>query len=58
MGGDTLRFSFRALGRSLSGSATVTDTEIVIDMGLPLAARPFEGRVKSRILDALTELFG
>lgn len=55
--GDTLRFSFRALGRSLRGSAAVTDTEIVVDMGLPLVARPFEGRVKSHILEVLREVF-
>jgi hypothetical protein len=56
--GDTLRFSFRALGRSMNGTAKVTDDVVVVEMGLPLMARPFEGKVKSRILEALEDMLG
>jgi hypothetical protein len=56
--GDTLSFSFSAMGRSLAGTAVVTDTEIVVDVGVPLMFRAFEGKAKSRILDALDKAFG
>ena len=56
--GDTLRFSFRALGRVVRGTADVTDTEVIVDVGLPLLMRPLEGRVKSRLLDELRSLLG
>ena len=56
--GDTLRFSFRALGRTVMGTASVTDAEVIVDVGLPLLLRPFEGRAKSRLVDELRSLLG
>ena len=55
--GDRLNFSFVAVGKFIKGNAQVTDSEISIDIGLPFMFRPFEGKVKSRILQALDEMF-
>ena len=51
--GDTMHFSFRALGRKNEGTAVVSAAEVVFDIGLPLMARPFEGQIKTRITQAL-----
>jgi putative polyhydroxyalkanoate system protein len=55
--GDRLNFSFAAVGKTIKGNAQITDTEVVIDIGLPFMFRSFEGKVKSRILQALDEMF-
>ena len=34
----------------------VTDEAVVIDMGLPLLARQFEGRIRTRIIETLDGL--
>ena len=54
--GDVMRFSFWAMGRPLSGTAMVTDEAVVIDMGLPLLVRQFEGRIRTRIIETLDGL--
>ena len=53
--GDTLRFSLRALGFPVAGTVDVTDTEVIVDVGLPRILRPLEGRVKSRVLGELRD---
>ena len=53
--GNTARFSFRAMGRKIEGTAVVSATDVVFDIGLPLMARPFEGQIKSRIIQALDD---
>jgi hypothetical protein len=55
--GDRLSFSFAAVGKTIKGNAQITDTEIVIDIGLPFMFRPFESKVKSRILGSLDGMF-
>ena len=55
--GDTLHFSAKAMGVRVSGTATVTETEVVVDAKLPLLAKPFEGRVRQRIEQELRNLF-
>ena len=56
--GDTMHFSFRALGRRIEGTGVVSAGEVVFDIGLPLMARPFEGQIRSRIIQALDDLLG
>ena len=36
-------------GVSISGSAMVTDTEVVLDVSLPRLARMFEGRIQKQV---------
>ena len=55
--GDRLEFSFAVLSKTIKGIADVTDTEIIVDAGMPLMFRPFEGKVKTRILGTLDEMF-
>jgi hypothetical protein len=55
--GDKLGFSFAVMSKTIKGSADVTETEIIVDAGIPMMFRPFEGKVKSRILGALNEMF-
>ena len=54
---DRLNFSIAAMGKTIKGNAQITDTEVQVDVGLPFMFRPFEGKVKSRMLQALDELF-
>lgn len=55
--GDKLDFSFAVMSKTIKGTADVTDTEIIVDAGIPLMFRPVEGKVKSRILSTLNEMF-
>ena len=54
---DILNFSFAIMSKTIKGTAGVTDTEIIVDAGMPLMFRPFEGKVKTRILSTLNEMF-
>jgi hypothetical protein len=56
--GDKVDFSLRMIGSAIRGSAEITDTEVIIDVGLPLMLRPFEEKAKSRILRLLGETVG
>ncbi|MDA1035321.1 MAG: polyhydroxyalkanoic acid system family protein [Chloroflexi bacterium] len=56
--GDKVVFSLRAMGSNIKGSVEVTDTEVIVDVGLPLMFRAFEGKAKSRILRLLGETVG
>jgi hypothetical protein len=53
---DKLNFSFAVMSKTIKGTADVTDTEIIVDAGMPLMFRPFEGKVKTRILSTLNEM--
>ncbi len=56
---DEMDFSFRARGLSVKGTVAVSDSEVILDLRLPMAARMFEGRIRPEIereLDRL--LFG
>ena len=45
--GDTMAFSFTAMGFAIKGTLEVSDTTVVVDVKLPLAARLFEGKLRS-----------
>ena len=47
--GDVMDFSFQARGFNISGTLEVADTELTLDMGIPLLARPFQGRIEAEI---------
>ena len=54
--GETMRYSFRAAGRNISGTLTMNESEVVLEMELPFMARPFEGSIKRRIIAGLDGL--
>ena len=47
--GDVLSFSFRARGFDIKGTLEITDTDAVLDVTLPFAARLFEGSIRSSV---------
>ena len=53
---DTLHFSAEAIGMALAGTAEVTDSELILEVKLPLLARPFEEPAKRRIIGHLDSL--
>ena len=54
--GDDLGFSFRASGFSVRGTVSVSDTDLLLDLRLPLAARLFEGKIRSAVEDEVDRL--
>ena len=42
-------YSFQARGFNISGTLEVADTELILDMGIPFLARPFQGRIEAEI---------
>ncbi|MBM3941289.1 MAG: hypothetical protein FJ318_10540 [SAR202 cluster bacterium] len=56
--GDTLRGAFHARGINVSGTVTVTDTALDIELRLPMALRPFEGEARRRLTGGLDDIFG
>ena len=54
--GDDLGFSFQASGFNVSGTVSVSDTDLLLDLRLPLAARLFEGKIRSAVEDELDRL--
>ena len=55
--GDTLSFKGKARGMSAGGTLEVTDAAVVIDVKLPLLARPFESRIRQTVERELESLF-
>lgn len=55
---DSLEFSFRARGMKLSGNMTVTSTAVIVEVGLPLLARVFEGELQRRLKEGLDKVLG
>ena len=55
--GNTLVFSFRARGFSVSGQATAYDNLITIEAKLPLAAGMFKGKIRKNFSQKAKELF-
>ena len=47
--GDTLRFSFRAVGMRFRGKLIVSDSALTVDVGFPLLARPFQGQAEAEV---------
>ena len=56
--GNVLSMSFAARGQKIAGTLTVEDEWLLLDAKLPLAARLFEGRIKSGIQETLDSVFG
>ena len=56
--GDVMHFGIQARGLSITGSAEVNDTEVSIELALPMIARVFEGRIRSGIERRLDQTFG
>ena len=54
--GDDLGFSFRAGGFNLRGTVSVSDTDLLVDLRLPMAARLFEGKIRSAVENELDRL--
>ncbi len=55
--GNFMNFSFRARGWSIKGKIQVTESEVLIDVNLPILARPFEGRIRSATERKLMQIF-
>ena len=55
--GNTLIFSFRAMGFSVSGQATAYDNLITIKAKLPFAAGMFKGKIRDKLNKKAEELF-
>lgn len=55
--GDTMSFSLKAKGFNIKGKLDITDSDVLIDVGVPLAARPFQGRIQKSIQHKLEEYF-
>ncbi len=55
--GNSMNFSFRARGWSIKGRINVTESDVSIEVNLPLFARPFEGRIRSATERKLEQLF-
>ena len=53
-----MEFSFRARGFSFRGTLEVTDAQFILDVGVPLLARPFQGRVETEIQEWVDDIFG
>ncbi len=53
----TMEFSFRARGFNLRGTLEVTDSAVILDMGIPLLLRPLQGRIESDVREKLAEYF-
>jgi len=56
-GGDTLYFKGKARGMTVGGTLEVTDAAVVIDVKLPLLAKPFESRIRQTVERELESLF-
>ncbi len=56
--GNVLSMSFAARGLKVAGTLTVEEEWLLLDAKLPLAARLFEGKIKSGIQETLDSVFG
>ena len=52
---DLMAFSFHARGFDFKGTLNVTDTELAIDLDIPLMLRAFQGLVQERMEEGLDE---
>ncbi len=55
--GNSMSFSFRAGGWSIKGKINVTESDVLIEVNLPLLARPFEGRIRSATERKLEQIY-
>ena len=56
--GDALHFRFDVRGFHIEGKAGVTDSEWAVEASIPLLLRPFEGAIRSRVLEVAQNTFG
>ena len=56
--GDVLNFSFRARGFDIKGTLEITDTDAVLEVNLPFAARLFESTIRSKFERGLDAFLG
>jgi hypothetical protein len=52
-----LRFKGKAKGLAVSGSAEVTDAEIILEAKLPLMAKMFEGKIRQAVQREAESMF-
>ncbi|MFQ6028156.1 MAG: polyhydroxyalkanoic acid system family protein [Dehalococcoidia bacterium] len=55
--GDTMNLSFRTHGFNIKGRVEVTSSHVIVDVGMPLLARPFENKARLAVGDKLAEFF-
>ena len=56
--GDTLEFSFSAVGADIEGSLHVTDRNVTVEVGVPLRFRLFQGRIEKEAREWCDRVFG
>ena len=54
--GDVFSFSFRAMGFRVEGTLEIDDARLILDAGLPLLARPFEGALQANVESELDRI--
>ena len=54
---DTMSFSLIAIGFNIKGKLDVTESDIIIDVGIPFAPRPFQGLIQKSIQNKLVQYF-
>lgn len=55
--GEQLIFSFKVQGMRVQGTVDITPTDIVMDAGIPIFAKPFEPKIKAMVEREGSELF-
>ena len=45
--GNVMEFAFRAVGSRFQGTLEITDTELVLDISVPLRFRLFQGKIET-----------
>ncbi|MEQ8787903.1 MAG: polyhydroxyalkanoic acid system family protein [Pirellulaceae bacterium] len=51
--GDTLNYSFKTFGLTISGSMLVEEDKVTVDGKIPIAAMAFRGQIENSIRDEL-----
>ena len=54
---DTMEFSFSVGGLTLNGGVVLGDSDVAIEILLPITVRPFESAMKAKIEEELTRMF-
>lgn len=53
---DTLSISFVAMGFKITSDVAVSETVVIVESQLPLAAMPFKGMVQTRLVTTLEQM--
>ena len=54
--GNTMEFSFKALGFNINGQIRVTETQVALNAHLPLLVRPMAGKFQAEVERELDEI--